>query len=131
MSFIDELKRRNVFRVGIAYAVSAWVLLQFADLVLENTEAPTWIMDVLFLVVGLGFVVALVVAWAFEITPEGIRREKDVDRSGSASHQTGRKLEYITLAAAALVLVLFVWTGLAMTAGPAPGLAGDPATLGK
>ncbi|NNL94838.1 MAG: adenylyl cyclase, partial [Xanthomonadales bacterium] len=75
MSFFDELKRRNVFRVGIAYAVASWVLLQVLDLVLEHTEAPAWIMDVFFAVVVLGFIVALVIAWAYEVTPEGIKKE--------------------------------------------------------
>ena len=83
MGFFAELKRRNVFRVGIAYVVAAWVLLQVADLVLENIDAPDWIIQVMMLFVVLGFVAAVIVAWAYELTPEGIRLEKDVDRSRS------------------------------------------------
>jgi hypothetical protein len=64
MSFFDELKRRNVFRVGVAYGVAGWVLLQVADLVLEAIEAPAWVLKALLLVIVLGFVAALVIAWA-------------------------------------------------------------------
>ena len=120
MNFFEELKRRNVFRVGIAYAVSAWVVLQFADLVLENTEAPGWVMDVLMLFVALGFLVSLVIAWAFELTPEGIKREKDVQRDDSVTRETGRKLEWITLAAAALVLALFLFDRFAVDDASVP-----------
>jgi len=108
LSFFEELKRRNVFRVGIAYGVTAWVLLQFADLVLDNIVAPAWIMHVLMLVVALGFVVSLVVAWAYELTPEGIKRESDVDRDQSVTHHTAKKLHYVTLGAIAVLIVLLL-----------------------
>ena len=65
MSFFEELKRRNVFRVGIAYAVSAWILLQVVDLVLENIEAPPMVMKVFMLALAIGFPIALIFAWAF------------------------------------------------------------------
>jgi hypothetical protein len=66
---LEELQRRNVIRVGIAYLVAAWVLLQIADLVLENIGAPDWVMQTLMLVLALGFPPALLFAWAFELTP--------------------------------------------------------------
>ena len=97
MSFFKELKRRNVFRVGVAYAVAAWVLLQAADLVLENISAPEWVIQALMLVVLLGFVAAIVIAWAYEITPEGIKREADVDRSQSITNETALKLDRIII----------------------------------
>ena len=108
MSFIEELKRRNVFRVGIAYGVTAWVVLQFADLVLDNIVAPTWVMHVLMLFVGLGFVASLVIAWAYEMTPEGIKRESDVVRDQSVTHQTAKKLHFVTLGAIALLIVMLL-----------------------
>ena len=74
MSFFDELKRRNVVRVGLAYGIAGWVILQVADLVLENIEAPPWVIQALMLFVLLGFIASLVIAWAYEITPEGIKR---------------------------------------------------------
>lgn len=93
MSFFEELKRRNVIRVGLAYGVSAWFILQLADVVLENIAAPEWLMQAIMLVLVIGFPVAIIFAWAFEMTPEGIKKEKDVDRSQSITPQTGRKLD--------------------------------------
>ncbi len=92
MSFFNELKRRNVFRVGIAYAVSAWVLLQVVDLVLENIAAPVWVMQIFMLALAIGLPIALIFAWAFEMTPEGVRFERDVDRNQSITRKTGQKL---------------------------------------
>lgn len=74
MSLVAELKRRKVFRVAAAYAVAAWGVAQIADLVLENTAAPPWVMQVILLVLALGFPIALVLAWAFEVTPDGVKR---------------------------------------------------------
>jgi len=92
MSFFEELKRRNVFRVGIAYVISAWVLLQFIDLVLDNILAPEWVMKVFMLALAIGFPLAVFFAWAFEMTSDGIKKEKDVDRSQSITPKTGQKL---------------------------------------
>ena len=93
MSFIEELKRRNVIRVGVAYAIAAWLLLQISDLVLENIAAPAWVIQVIMLLLALGFPLVVMFAWAFEMTPEGIKKEKDVDRSQSIVSHTGRKLD--------------------------------------
>jgi adenylate cyclase len=108
VSFFEELKRRNVFRVGVAYAIASWVLLQVADLVLEAIAAPAWVLQALMLVVGLGFIVALIIAWAYELTPEGIKRESEVDRSQSITGETGHKLDRIIISflAAAVVILL-------------------------
>ena len=109
MSLFEELKRRNVFRVGIAYAVSAWVLLQIVDLVLENIASPDWVMQVFMLAVAVGFPLALLFAWAFEMTPEGIKLEKDVDRSTSITSQTGQKMNrQIIIALCVAVIFLLV-----------------------
>ena len=109
MSLFEELKRRNVFRVGFAYAVSAWVLLQIVDLVLENISAPDWVMQVFMLAVAIGFPLALLFAWAFEMTPEGVKLEKNVDRSQSITHTTGQKMNRgITIALAIAVVLLLV-----------------------
>jgi len=108
MSFFNELKRRNVFRVGIAYAIAAWVLLQVVDLVLESIVAPDWVMKVFLLVVAVGFPVAVIIAWAFEMTPEGLKRESGVDRTQSVTSATGRKLDRIIIAFLALAVVFLV-----------------------
>ena len=107
MSFFDELKRRNVFRVGIAYGIAAWIVLQVADLVLENIGAPSWVIQTLMFLVGMGFIAALIISWVYEITPEGIKREADVVRDESITQQTAKKLDVITLIAVAALLVFF------------------------
>ena len=86
MGFISELKRRNVFRVGIAYIITAWLVLQVADVVLGNIAAPDWVFKTLLLFLSLGAPIVLVFAWAYEMTPEGLKREKDIDRSTSVTH---------------------------------------------
>jgi TolB-like protein len=103
-----ELKRRNVVRVGIAYAIVAWLLLQVADVVLNNIEAPIWVFQAILLVLAIGFPLALFFAWAFEITPEGLKKEEDVDRSQSISHVTGRKLDFVIIGVLAIAVVYFV-----------------------
>jgi TolB-like protein len=101
-----ELTRRNVIRVAVAYAVAAWVLLQIADLVLDNIGAPGWVMQVFMLAVALGFLLVLIFSWAFELTPEGLKREKDVRRDESVTRATAHKLDRITIALLAVVLVM-------------------------
>ncbi len=104
MSFIAELKRRNVFRVGIAYAVTGWLLIQVSDILLESIGAPSWVLQTLFVVLAVGFVIALFFAWAFELTPEGVKRESEVDRSQSITPQTGKKLNNTILVLMALAI---------------------------
>ncbi len=108
MSFFEELKRRNVIRVAIAYGVVAWFMLQLADVVLENIAAPAWVMQTLMLVMGIGFPLVVIFAWAFEMTPEGIKKEKNVDRSQSVTKQTGRKLDRMIIGLMAVVITFLV-----------------------
>ena len=109
MSLFEELKRRNVFRVAIGYAITAWLLLQLVDLVLENVNAPDWVMQVFMLALLIGFPLAIFFAWAFELTPEGVKREADVDRSQSIAPQTGRKMDRNIIIAMALALAYFAY----------------------
>jgi TolB-like protein/Tfp pilus assembly protein PilF len=115
MSLFGELKRRNVFRVGIAYVVTAWLLLQVADIVLDNTPAPDWVMHVIMLLLAIGFPLALLFAWAFEMTPEGLKKEKDVDRSKSITQTTGRKLDFAIIAVLVVALAYFAYDKFAPT----------------
>ncbi len=108
MSFFDELKRRNVFRVGIAYAISSWVLLQVVDLVLENISAPTWVMQIFMLALAIGFPIALIFAWAFEMTPDGVKLEKDVDRSKSITRKTGQRMNRNIIIALVIAVALLL-----------------------
>lgn len=109
MSLFAELKRRNVFRVGIAYAVTSWLLIQVTDILLESFGAPPWVMQTMFVVLGVGFVITLFFAWAFELTPEGVKREAEVDRSQSIVQHTGQKLNYTIIALLVLALGYFSW----------------------
>ncbi|MCH8101390.1 MAG: adenylyl cyclase, partial [Proteobacteria bacterium] len=107
MGLFAELQRRNVFRATLAYLIAAWVVLQISQLVLEAIEAPTWVIKVFLLVFALGLPLTLLFSWAYEITPEGIKREKDVDRSQSVTRETGKKLDQVTIALV-VALLLFV-----------------------
>lgn len=109
MSFFNELKRRNVFKVGVAYLITAWLLVQVADMLLDNMDAPPWVLQAIFVVLLVGLFVTLLVAWAFELTPEGIKKEKDVDRSQSITPQTGRKLNAAIMIILVLALGYFAW----------------------
>ncbi len=92
-----ELKRRNVVRVGLAYILVAWILAQVAELALDSFEAPGWVIKAILLMLALGLPVALFFAWAFELTPEGLKKEKDVDRSESITNRTGHKLNALII----------------------------------
>jgi adenylate cyclase len=109
MSFFNELKRRNVFRVGIAYLIGAWLLLQIADVVLNNIAAPEWVFKATMLLLGIGLPIALFFAWAFELTPDGIKLEKDVDRGQSVTRQTSQKLNRTITFVLVLALAYFIF----------------------
>ncbi len=108
MSLFSELRRRNVFRVGIAYVLIAWVGLQGADFALDLIGAPDWVIRALAVALAIGLPIAAIFAWAFELTPEGLKRESEVDRTTSIAPQTGRKLDRVIIVflAAALAVVL-------------------------
>ena len=109
MSFFEELKRRNVFRVAIGYVITAWLLLQAVDLVLENINAPDWVMQVFMLALAIGFPLAIFFAWVFEMTPDGVKRESEIDRSQSMAPQTGRKMNRNIIIAMGLALAYFAY----------------------
>jgi adenylate cyclase len=108
-NFLSELKRRNVYKVAVAYAVVAWLLIQAASILFPTFEAPPWVMKVFVAVIVLGFPVALVFSWAFEITPEGIKRESEIEAGKSITHHTGRKIVGITVVVAIIATALFVF----------------------
>ena len=116
MSFFNELKRRNVFKVTIAYAVMAWLVMQIADVILNNVEAPGWVFHVILLLLGIGLLLAIFFAWAYELTPEGIKKEKDIDRTQSITHVTGRKLDFIIIGIMAVALGYFAYDKLVLSA---------------
>ena len=109
MKLFKELQRRNVVRVAIGYVVSSWLLAQVADLVLENIDAPDWVMQTILLVLALGFPVVVFFSWAYEVTPEGIKRESEIDRTQSITHVTGRKLDRAITAVLVVALGYFAY----------------------
>lgn len=119
----QELKRRNVFRVALAYLAAGWLVLQVVDLVLESTSAPDWVMQVFLLAVAVGFPFAVLFAWAFELTPDGIKREKDVDRESSITRQTGRKLNSTIIVVLVAAVAFLLVDKFVLQDGPAPAVA--------
>src|SRR5205823_14401631 len=97
-NFFAELKRRNVYKVAVAYAVVGWLLIQAASILLPTFEAPAWVMKALVFVIAFGFPAALISSWAFEITPEGIKLESEIEPNKSIARRTGRKIVAVTIA---------------------------------
>lgn len=109
MSFFSELKRRNVFKVAAAYVIVGWLLLQVSDTLVPALHLPEWFHSGVAFILIIGFPLAIIFAWAFEVTPEGIRREKDVDRSQSITSITGAKLNRTITIVLALALGYFIF----------------------
>ncbi|MDX1460697.1 MAG: hypothetical protein R3348_06525, partial [Xanthomonadales bacterium] len=116
----------------LPYAVVAWLIVQVADVMIDNIGAPDWLFQAIVLVLGLGFPLVLIFAWAFELTPEGIKRERDVDRSQSITPQTGQKLNYAIMAVMALALGYFAWDKFSRSEPePVADAAGDEQLIDK
>jgi adenylate cyclase len=108
-SFFAGLKRRNVYKVAVAYAVVSWLLLQAASIFLPAFDVPPWVMKIFIIVIIFGFPVALIFSWAFEITPEGIKLESEIEPNKSIARRTGRKIVAVTIALAVVAAGLFVY----------------------
>src|SRR5881275_181924 len=119
-NFFAELKRRNVYKVAVAYAIVAWLLIQVATQVFPFFEIPNWAVRLVVLLVILGFPIALFLAWAFEITPEGIKRAEDVDLNQSITKHTGRKLIWTTVVLAVIAAGLLAFQLLRPKSAVAP-----------
>src|SRR5438552_10441718 len=105
INLFTELKRRNVYKVAVAYAVVAWLLMQIASQIFPFFEIPNWVVRLVVLLLITGFPVALIIAWAFEVTPQGIQRTEAADAAGQRSR--GVAWIYIILIGAALSVGLF------------------------
>jgi hypothetical protein len=112
-NFLAEVKRRNVYKIPVAYAVVSWLVIQAASIFFPAFDAPSWAMKTFITVIILGFPVALILSWAFEITPEGIKLESEIDPNKSGTRRTGRKIVAIAvvLAIIAAGLLLFQLVG--------------------
>src|SRR2546421_1246513 len=104
-----ELKRRNVYKVAVAYAVVSWLLIQAASIFFPAFDVPPWVMKVFIIVIIFGFPLALIFSWAFEITPEGIKLESEIEPNKSVTRRTGRKIVATTIALAVVAAGLFVY----------------------
>jgi TolB-like protein/tetratricopeptide (TPR) repeat protein len=121
--FFDELKRRNVVRVGFAYLVVGWLVFQVGEVLFPTFGAPEWVFKSLILLITLGLPFALLFAWAFELTPQGIKKTEEVDLSESITPNTGKKLNVITIAALVVALAYFVWDRQSHDDGAEPAAA--------
>src|SRR4051812_7604766 len=109
VSFFSELKRRNVYKVAVAYVVISWLVIQVATQVFPFFDVPSWAVRLVVILLVLGFPVVLVISWAFEITPEGIKRESEVAPEQSIRHHTGRKIVSLTIVVALIAAGLLVF----------------------
>ena len=133
-TFLTELKRRKVYRVAVAYAIAAWLLIQAASILFPTFEAPPWVMKVFVTAVILGFPVALILAWAFELTPEGLRRSEEVAPQASKMRKPGRKWTVVIVTAAVLAAALLAFQFVRTRRSPAiesPKQTAPTATLDK
>ena len=124
-SFFAELKRRNVYKVAVAYAIVGWLIVQIATQVFPFLEIPNWVVRLVIILVAIGFPMALIIAWAFELTPEGIKRTGDVDRSAQDT-STNRIWVYVAVIGAALAVGLF-FVGRYTAGNTTPGHDASPA----
>ena len=109
MSFFAELKRRNVFKVAAAYIIVGWLIMQAGDTLAPALHLPEWVNSVLVFFLLLGFPLAMFFAWAFEMTPEGIKKEKNIERDQSITRVTGQKLNYTIIGLLVLTVGYFVY----------------------
>jgi TolB-like protein len=109
VGFFRELKRRNVVRVGIAYVVIAWLAIEVGGLLFETFGTPDWVLKTVIVLIAIGFPFALLFAWAFEITPEGVKKTRDVPLGASVTASTGRKLDFVIIGTLVVALAYFVW----------------------
>src|SRR5438876_5806517 len=106
-NFFAELKRRNVYKVAVAYAIVGWLSIQIATQIFPFLEIPNWIVRLVIVLIAIGFPIALVIAWAFELTPEGLKRTEDVDLAATARQPRRHAWIFIVIVGAALSIGVF------------------------
>lgn len=124
VSFWEQLRRRNVFRVGLAYLAISWLLIQVADVILPNIGAPTWIIQALIVSSALGFPLALILAWFYEVTPEGVRVTAD-DETAKGEKFTGRKIDLAIIGLLVLAVGFLIVENYVLEESTAPSLTAD------
>ena len=108
MALVGELRRRNIFKVSLAYMIVSWITVQVADVILPTFQAPDWVMQVLVLFLILAFPVAVLLAWAFDLTPQGLKPTSDFDQTQSITVETGQKLNHVVIALLGIAVVVLI-----------------------
>jgi TolB-like protein len=134
MGLVSELKRRNVFRMGVLYVVAAWLIMQVAEVIIGLANLPEWIGPTILALLAIGFPIALIISWFYEVTPEGISLEKDVEAAESVTRVTARRVDFIIIALLSAGLLLFAydkwWIGpppeLSIAVLPFENMSADP-----
>jgi TolB-like protein len=109
MGLLSELKRRNVLRMAVLYALSSWLIMQVAEVLMTLAALPEWTGQVTLVVLAIGFPIALVFSWFYELTPEGLSLEKEVPAGESITHLTGRRIDFIVIAVLSAALIVFAY----------------------
>jgi TolB-like protein len=107
-NLISELKRRNVFKVAVAYGIAGWLIIQISDTVFPRIGLPDWTITFIIALVVIGLPIALIIAWAFELTPEGIQKSKDIVITDSVTNSTGKKLNGLIISVLSLLIVFLL-----------------------
>jgi len=131
MTFFSELKRRNVVRMAVLYVVASWVVLQIADVLFDPLGLPDWTFRLVLILLLLGLPFALIFAWVFEMTPEGLKRERDIDRSASVVAHTGRKMNSLIVILLLVAIAGLVFNRFMPTGGEAVPIAAETTAPGQ
>ena len=123
MGLISEFRRRNVLRMAVLYAIAAWLIMQVAEVIMDLANLPDWIGPTILGLLAVGFPIALIFSWFYELTPEGISLEKDVDRAESITHVTGRRLDFIVISLLCAAVILFAYDKWWMQGPPEKSIA--------
>ncbi len=123
MGLVSELRRRNVLRMAALYVVAAWVIMQVAEVMMSVLGLPAWAGRTIFAVLAVGFPIAVIFSWFYELTPEGISLEKDVDPAESITHVTGRRLDFIVISLLCAAVILFAYDKWWMGGPPEQSIA--------
>jgi TolB-like protein len=128
VNFIDELKRRNVIRVTVAYVIASWILLQVVDVLVPLLTLPAWVGRLVFLFVVIGMVPVLIFSWAYEMTPEGLRLESEIEPNEAVANHTARRLDRLTIALLVVVVGIVLVDRLIPESADTPQVVEDIAT---
>ncbi len=123
MRLLTELKRRNVFRMAALYIVAAWLIMQVAEVLVSLGNLPDWVGPAILAVLAIGFPIALVFSWVYEITPDGITLEKNIEAGASVTHITGRRMDFVVIALLSAALLVFAWDKWGLPEPPARSIA--------